>query len=210
MKATLLAATALLGLALAPANAAFVSTVTSTRAGLSTTCDVSSPAGAIAASCAGGGFADVSITATAPPLLAPGDISATTLTVTSLLGGGTTLHANFLASGFNFTGGNVEAVLTINNLIGGDAGPFVLSAITPSGTETHTFTGTGSIDVGPIAMGAFTTDQADFALTFSAAGQSVDATIEIIAAPVPEPGSMAILGGGVLGLGMLARRRRTV
>jgi len=205
MKSALLAMIALLALAL-PADAAFVSTVTSSLPGLSTSCNQSSATGLIVASCSGGGFASVAITAAAPPLLPVPDISATTLTVTSAAA--VTLHASFKSSGFSFPGGPIEALLTVNNLVGGDIGPFVLSETTAFGTNAHTFNGPGTFNIGPVLAGAFTFDQIDFTLPFSKAGQSVDATIEIINV-VPEPTSIALLGVGMLGLGLLMRRRQS-
>jgi PEP-CTERM motif-containing protein len=182
------------------------STVTSSVAGLSTGCDLSGvTSGSLTATCSGGDFSAVSITASGPPLLPGPDLSATSLTVSS--SGPATLTVGIASSGFSFPGGPVSALLTVNNLIGGDAGPFTLTAFTPAGSLTHTFTGSGTDTLGPINLGAFTTDAADFTLAFTGAGQSIDATIEIIGA-IPEPGSLALLGVGLLGLGWLTRGPR--
>jgi hypothetical protein len=213
MRHTLLAATAFAALAYAvPASATLISTATSSTAGLSTGCNTTTATGLLTATCSGGGFSAVALTASAPPLLAVPDLTATTLTVTTIpLAAATTLTVDIASSGFSFPGGPLTALLTVNNLIGNGVGPFVLSAVTPVGTVTHTFTGAGAATGGPTVFPAFTTDSAHFVLTFgpSATAQSIDATIEIQGvAAAPEPAGLAILGVGLLGLGLVSSRKR--
>jgi hypothetical protein len=212
MRNLLYAATALGGLALAlPANATLISTATSTGGALTAGCNTTTNTGSLVASCSGGGFSTIAITAAGPPQLTAPDLSATTLTVTTTpLGAATTLHVHIDSNGWSFAGGPVEALLTVNNLIGSGIGPFVLTAQSPVGNESHTFTGSGATTVGPVTLPAFTSDAADFLLTFgaSATPQSIDATIEIVGVAAPEPSTLAILGLGVLGLAYVSSRKR--
>jgi hypothetical protein len=214
MRNLLYGATALGAIALVtPANATLISTATSTQAGLSTGCNVNDGgSGSITASCSGGGFSTVSLNAGGPPQLNPPDLSATTLTVTTTpLGAATTLSVDITSSGWTFAGGPVEALFTVNNLIGAGTGPFILSASSPTGTLTHTFTGSGSDTDGPTVLGAFNADAVHFDLTFAASAlpQSVDATIEIVGvSAIPEPTSLAVLGLGLVGLGYAVSRRK--
>jgi hypothetical protein len=213
MRNLLIAATALAGLAFAaPASATLISSASSTGGALTAGCNVNDGGtGGIAASCSGGGFTNVSILASGPPQLNPPDLSATTLTVAAgPLAATTTLTVSVASSGWSFAGGPVEALFTVNNLIGAGTGPFVLTADSPVGTLTHTFNGAGSETDGPTVLGAFNSDTATFTLTFgpSATAQSIDATIEIEGVTVPEPASLGLFGVGLLGLGMVAKRRR--
>jgi hypothetical protein len=50
-------------------------------------------------------------------------------------------------------------------------------------------------------------DSVHYSLTFTAPGQSVGATIQIMS-PIPEPVSLALIGSGLFTVGLLARRRR--
>jgi hypothetical protein len=213
MKRLLIASTALGAIALAaPAGATLISTATSTGGALTAGCNTNDGGtGSLVATCSGGGFSTVSITAAGPPQLNPPDLTATTLTVTTTpLGAATTLNVHVASSGWTFAGGPVQALLTVNNLIGAGTGPFVLTAQSPVGNETFTFTGSGADTIGPVTLPAFTSDAADFLLTFgpSLTPQSIDATIEIQGVGVAEPKSIALMGVGLLGLGLVASRRR--
>jgi hypothetical protein len=214
MKHILFVTTTLAAMALAaPAGATLISSASSTAAGLSAGCNTTDGgSGTLTANCSGGGFSAIALTAGGPPILPAPDLSATTLTVTTTpLATATTLTVDIASTGFAFGGGPIQALLTVNNLIGADAGPFVLSAITPLGTETHTFTGSGTDTIGPVTLGAFTNDSAHFELTFAASAvpQSIDATIEIQGVTEAyEPGSLALFGVGLLGTVVLSQRRR--
>jgi hypothetical protein len=214
MKSVLLAGVTLLGFVPYAAQATLISSATSTTAGLSAGCNANDGgSGSLTVNCSGGGFSTVSINAGAPPQLTPPDLSATTLTVTTTpLATATTLSVDIASSGWLFPGGPVEALFTVNNLIGAGVGPFVLSASSPVGTLTHTFAGSGAATDGPTVLAAFNSDAAHFDLTFAASTspQSVDATIEIVGVPASEPAGLALMGVGLVGLGWIVSRRRNV
>jgi hypothetical protein len=204
----LMAAAAAMSLAGAGAGHA-VLTSTVSGGGIGTGCNTSSTSGALAASCSGGSFSEVALTASGPPLVSAPDLTTTELTVTSgpSLAFPVTLDAIIRSSGFTFGGGPVEALFTVNNLIGTPPGPFVLTASAPVGTLSHTFHGAGSETDGPTVLAGFTNDSTEALLTFTGPNQSVDATIEIVGTPVAEPAGIAILGVGLLGLAVVRRRR---
>jgi hypothetical protein len=214
MKHILFVTTTLAAMAwVSPASATLVSSASSTTAGLSAGCNTTDGgSGTLTTSCSGGGFSAIALSAGGPPLLSVPDLSATTLTVTTTpLVAATTLTVDIASSGFSFAGGPLSALLTVNNLIGAGTGPFVLSAVTPAGSVTRTFTGSGAETGGPTVFPAFTTDSAHFVLTFAASAlpQSIDATIEIVGATEAyEPGSLALFGVGLLGTVVLSQRRR--
>ena len=210
----LLAATTALCLLAGGAEAALL-TSTASGGGLPgvNTCNASSGTGSLSANCSGGIFSSIQINATGTPVLLSPELSATTLTVAANAPGTLTLDINQtgLAS---YTGG-VQVTLTNNDLIGADVGPIVLSAQAPDGTTifSMSFAGSGTVTSGVIPLSAITSDDAHFSIAFVGASatnpESVDSTIEITRV-VPEPGSLALLGVGLLGLGFVASRKRSV
>jgi hypothetical protein len=159
---------------------------------------------------AGGDFSSVLITASGPPLLPVPDLTTTVLTVTTV---GSVLYpivlsVDITSSGFTFLGGPITAIGTINNLIGTDPGPFIMSVQGDANPPIFFPTCTGSCvqNLSGTALPA-TSDSVHYSLTFTAPGQSVNSTIQITSS-VPEPGSLPLIGSALLGVRLLARRRR--
>ena len=96
---------------------------------------------------------------------------ATTLTSRTIVAGDsdTTLTRRIASSVLAISsGGTVDGAVHRNNCSVAGTGPFILSASSPVGTLTHTFTGSGSESDGPTVLAAFNSDAAHFDLTFAA------------------------------------------
>ena len=149
-------------------------------------------------------FANITINAQGSPILPNADISSVTLDATASAGftGAHTLTVDVLQSAIAGTG-NTLSTFTVNGLTN-DPGPTTESTFANGGLlATHTFPVAlldGSFGPVSAATGAFSTDEIQFAIDFTAARQSFGGSTQLTT-NVPEPSTWAML---VIGFGFIA------
>jgi hypothetical protein len=155
-------------------------------------------------------FANITIAAQGSPILPKADLSSVTLDATAAAGfiGAHTLTVDVLQSAIAGTG-NTLSTFTVNGLTN-DPGPTTERTFADGGVlAAHTFP-VGLLDgsFGPVSstVGAFSTDEIQFAVDFTAPRQSFGGSAQLVTG-VPEASTWVMLGLGFGLLGLVARRR---
>jgi hypothetical protein len=157
-------------------------------------------------------FANITINAQGSPILPNADLSSITLDATAALGftGSHTLTVDILQSAI-FGTGNTLSTFTVNGLTN-DPGPTTESTFADGGLlASHVFPAAlldGSFGPVSAATGAFSSDETQFAIDFTAPRQSFGGSIQLTTG-VPEPSTWVMLGigFGFMAWGATTRRR---
>lgn len=164
---------------------------------------VSSVSGAATLTSSDSIFSNITVAAQGSPILPRADLSSVTLDATAAptFTGTHTLTVDILQSAIAGLG-NTRSTFTVNGLVN-DPGPTTESSFAGGALQaSHTFP-VGLLDgsVGPLsgAVGAFTTDELQYKIAFTAADQSFGGSAQLTTG-VPEPSTWAMMA---LGIGFL-------
>jgi hypothetical protein len=211
MHRLLLASTLLAAIGASPAQATLQIEVFDNGALIDNVTGITTGAASLTANDAN--FANITIAAQGSPILPNADLSSVTLDATAEAGftGAHTLTVDILQSAVAGTG-NTRSTFTVNGLTN-DPGPTTESTFADGALlASHTFP-VALLDgsAGPIstATGAFSSDEIQFAVDFTAARQSFGGSAQLTTG-IPEPSTWVMLGlGFALLVGVGWRRRDT-